>query len=385
MRLPLPLALDRQGSAGSGNPAGSVGGAAPVLDVGDDGWLTLRGQLLGAARRQLHELQQQQQWEQQQRQQQWEQLEKDAAVEGLSLVGTSPSSDATAYSSTGDAVGSAFTSGSVGSASAGIMGSDAAAAAAAAGGEGAAGAGAEELWAAATALHLGDPEASASAAVRLRQVRKSTNEPQGNRVGRRGITETVLTVRKQNGSRAASVLATDTCLKAVLCCTVRLRQVWVSNAAWGCGQLAKLLVLTHNTQQLGLQAPTAPPSTNNSNSSTGAGEDLGGGGADANSGNSGSSGGGGELGLGPGLGVVAGRYANSPPRLVRLGVQAVVGGGTGAPGEAFVGQAVTVGGGVEDPDGDGLDLRLVWYGVPPRWVVGVVVIPALVCSMYCMA
>ncbi len=300
--------------------------------MGDDGWLTRGGQLLSAARRQLHEQQALLlHYKQQQQQQQPQQRKQDAAVKGLSLVGTLPSSDATTYSSTGDAAGSAFTSGSVGSASAGIMGSDAAAAGAAAGGEGGAGPGAEELAVPATVLHLGDPEASASAAVRM-------------------------------------------------------RQVWVSNSAWGCGQLAKLLVLTHNKDQLGLEAPSVP--SPDSSSSDGVSGGLGDDGANASNSSSsggGGGGGGGGLGLAPGLGVAAGRYANSPPRLVRLGVQAVEGGGTGAPGEAFVGQAVTVGGGVEDPDGDGLDLRLVWYGVPPRWVMVVAMMPVVEYRMSCTA
>lgn len=58
-------------------------------------------------------------------------------------------------------------------------------------------------------------------------------------------------------------------------------------------------------------------------------------------------------------------YPNQLP-VVSVLTLAVAGGGTGADGEAFVGQVVTVSGAATDADGDRLRVRLTFFGVPTR-------------------
>ncbi|PNH11434.1 A disintegrin and metalloproteinase with thrombospondin motifs 7 [Tetrabaena socialis] len=113
--------------------------------------------------------------------------------------------------------------------------------------------------------------------------------------------------------------------RATTSVSARLHQAWlVTGAAWSCADMASLMpsAMSYGNVTLGAPLLAAPV-------------------------------------------LAAPPYVNQPPRLARMELS-VSGGGTGAEGEAFVGQDVTVAGEVTDADGDALRVQLTWYGVPAR-------------------
>ncbi|KXZ46510.1 hypothetical protein GPECTOR_43g947 [Gonium pectorale] len=111
--------------------------------------------------------------------------------------------------------------------------------------------------------------------------------------------------------------------RATISAKTRLHQLWFVNQAWSCTDVERWMSYDTGTSAAPL-APLAPP---------------------------------------PRLAALP--YANTAPTLESLEV-AAENGGTGAEGEAFVGQRVTVTARLEDADGDPLRVRLVAYGVPAR-------------------